>query len=115
MPDLDYAEIPEGKLDDKSTWADFSFSHAAQHRDYIRLAFQNYGARLAEYILDPIDPKNPGAWAYHHQQMTDQLSAVINISSYDFTQMDFTNRDTLQWLSDQHSDWHNRASAILGV
>ena len=114
MPDLDYAEIPEGEPT-KASWARFSFLHMAQHRDYIRVAFQVYGASLTEYPLDPMDPQNMGAWAYHHQLMHDQLNAVLKIGGYNLQEIAFDDRANLQSWIDLHFDEHTRESTILGL
>ena len=114
MPDLDYAEIPEGPAT-RSSWARFSFAHMAQHRDYIRVAFQMFGVTLQEFILDPFDPQNLGMWPYHHQQMHDQLNSVLKISGYNLQEIDFDDTDNLKSWIDLHSDEHNRESAILGL
>jgi hypothetical protein len=114
MPDAAYAELPE-KTDTAADWAGFSFSHMAQHRDYIRVIFQRYGVSLPEYVLDPIDPQNVDAWAYHHQMMHDQINAILKISGYNLLTMDFNDRQALEIWNDQNQDLHTRTSSILGL
>lgn len=114
MPDLSYAEIPE-KTETAADWASFSFPHAAQHRDYIRVIFQNFGISLPEYQLDPIDPQNPGLWPYHHQQMHDQINAILGIPGYNLQEIDFSDREGLQAWADLNNDLHQRTSTILGL
>lgn len=114
MPDLSYAEAPDGPAT-KANWARFAFAHMAQHRDYIRVAFQMFGVELQEYILDPFDPQNLGLWPWHHQLMHDQLNAVIGVSGYNLQEINFDDPDNLHAWIDLHSDEHNRESAILGL
>jgi hypothetical protein len=114
MPDAQYAELPE-KTDTAADWASFSFSHMAQHRDYIRVIFQRYGVSLPEYVLDPIDPQNMGNWANHHQQMHDQINAILGIPGYNLLIMDFNDKEALETWSDQNQDLHSRTSSILGL
>ncbi len=114
MPDLSYAEIPE-KTDTAADWASFSFPHAAQHRDYIRVIFQQFGVSLPEYPLDPLDPQNIGLWPYHHAVMHDQINAILGIPGYNLQEIDFSDREALQAWSDQNQDLHTRTSTILGL
>lgn len=114
MPDLSYAEIPE-KTETAADWASFSFSHMAQHRDYIRVIFQMFGVSLPEYVLDPIDPQNMGAWAYHHSLMHNQINAILKIPGYNLQEIDFSDREGLQAWIDLNQDMHTRTSSILGL
>lgn len=114
MPDAQYAELPE-KTETAADWAGFSFSHMAQHRDYIRVIFQRYGVSLPEYVLDPIDPQNIGAWPYHHQQMHDQINAILGIPGYNLLGMDFNDKGALETWSALNQDLHSRTSTILGI
>jgi hypothetical protein len=107
MPDLSYAERSQSKEE----LADASFAHMAQHRDYIRVVLQRLGKRLDEYPLDPIDPDNMEAWAYHHAIMHQQLDAALGISGYNLLQFDWDDQN----LFDLHFDLHSRESGILNL
>ncbi len=114
MPDLSYAELPD-QTETAADWASFSFPHAAQHRDYNRVIFQRFGVSLNEFVLDPLDPQNLGAWVDHHATMHDQINAILNIPGYNLREVDFNDRESLQTWSDLHQDVHTRTSRILGL
>ena len=98
--------------------AQWSFVNAAQHADIIRLIFQTRGQQLDAFVLDPFDPQDPASmqtWAYQHQVMHQQMDAVLGISGYDLTEVDFTNQGVLAGWIASHALEHVQAAQILGV
>ena len=97
------------------SWA---FAHAAHHRDIIRRLYELgavSGGVLVEYVLDPLNPTDMGAWLYHHQVMHNQMENVLGISGYNLLSADFTSQNELTgwvWLNAQI---HYQAGNILGL
>ena len=104
-----------GNQDQLSVW---SFANAAHHRDIVRLIFQTTGQRVDSYVLDPFDPQDPsgmGVWLYQHQTMHQQMDAILGITGYDLTDVDFTNQGVLGGWINVHALEHVQAAQILGV
>ena len=58
-----FSGVPRNALD----LAQWSFSHAAHHRDIIRVVSQQMGLFLNQFILDPFDINAMGNWLWSHQ------------------------------------------------
>lgn len=71
---------------DMSQW---SFAHMAHHRDVNAAVMQQFGVNLPEYILDPVDMRNPGSFLELHQQMHNNTDAIIGVSGYDLSAVDW--------------------------
>lgn len=96
-------------------FAIWSFTHAAHHRDLIRLIFQTRAKRLDEYVLDPFDPQNMGNWPATHAQMHQQMDKELGIDGFDLFEIDWQDADrTQEWITQNGSE-HYRAGAILGL
>lgn len=95
--------------------AQWSFVNAAAHADIVRLIFQISGKQLDQFVLDPFDPQDAGTWLYQHQIMHQQMDAVLGISGYDLTDVDFTNQGILAGWIASHAVEHVQAANILGV
>jgi hypothetical protein len=98
--------------------AEWSFANAAMHTDIVRLIFQKYGQELQQYVLDPFVPTDPDGmqtWLYQHQIMHQQMDAVLGISGYDLTDVDFTNQGILAGWIQSHANEHVQAGQILGL
>lgn len=106
-------EIPKSALE----FAEWSFAHAAHHRDIIRVIYRDYGgARLDEYVLDPFDPRgSTEVWAENHAAMHNAMDAVLGIAGYNLSEVDWTDERSLgDWLS-AHFNEHYQAGQILGL
>lgn len=96
-------------------WRAWSFNHAANHYDFIFAAAQQKNQNLSQYILDPMDPDNLGMWLYQHQEMHNQINAVLATSGFDLLGLDWDDASQFQeWLR-LNGDEHIRLSAALGV
>lgn len=97
-----------------SHWAS---THMAMHRDINRRIYElsNGLVVLPEYVLDPINPNDTGVWDDQHQIMHQDMDAVLGISGFDLTGVDFKNRDTLVNWVQLHASEHYQASNILGI
>ena len=104
-------QIPQTP-DDLSVW---SFSHAAHHRDIVRVIFQTRAKRLDEYVLDPFDPVNPQNWPALHQTMHDQMNHTLGIGGFDLTGIDWSEPKRMAAWVQAHSNEHYRVSQILNL
>lgn len=95
-----------------SVW---SFSHAAHHRDIIRVIYQTLNQRLDEYVLDPFDPTNLQNWPALHQTMHDQMNAALRLNGFNLIDPNWQDPDALVAWSSAHSNEHYRAGSILGL
>lgn len=81
----------------------------AHHRDIDQAIFRQHGVLVQEYVLDPFNPKDPGQWAYQHQNMHSAVNAVLGLSGFDLTEVDWTRQDQLagfiQSNADEHVSW----------
>ena len=94
------------------TW---SFVHQAHHRDILRQIQAVYGQQLSEYALDPMDPENLQVWLDQHQDMHQQMDAVLGIAGYNLDQVEWSdpgNRAGWLFLNAQE---HVQAAAKLGI
>lgn len=93
----------------------FSFANQDQHRQIIDRISALYGKNLTEYVIDPIDISDPGAFLYQHQQMHNDMDAVLGIAGNDFTDLDFRQVDQVTAWIQQHANEHYLAAAKLGI
>jgi hypothetical protein len=97
---------------------EWSFCHAANHFDIIRVLGQKTGTNLSSFILDPFDPYDPGdlqAWLANHQVMHQQMDANLGVSGYDLSEVDWRDPVGLQAWLQANFDEHQRASEALGL
>jgi len=71
---------------ERSQWA---FAHMAHHRDINRRLYELAAVALPEYSLDPINVADTGSWEYQHQLMHDNQNALLSISGFDLTGLDW--------------------------
>jgi hypothetical protein len=93
----------------------WGFVHMAHHRDIIRLIFETVNIVLPEFQLDPIDPNDTGTWEYQHQQMHQQMDAVLGIDGNDLTGVDWKNPSELSGWIFLNSSEHLQAADLLEI
>lgn len=94
---------------------EWSFCHAAHHADIIRRIYELTGATLDNFVLDPLDPFNPGPWSYQHQLMHNQMNTILGISGYNLLGVNWTDTSIKTgwiWLNAQE---HFQAANVLGI
>lgn len=103
--------VPSDK-DELDMWG---FCHMAHHRDINQRIFELTNIHLDEFILDPLNPNNPGGWANQHQAMHNQVNTLLGTSGFDLTSPDFKDPTNLAgWIQSNVSD-HRQWADILGV
>lgn len=73
-----------------SEMATWSFNHMAHHRELNAAILQQRDIALPEYILDPINLEDPEQFLQQHQQMHNNNDAVLAVSGYDLTEVDWS-------------------------
>lgn len=89
--------------------------HMAHHRDIIRKIYELAGIALVEYLLDPFDPKNLGAWDYQHQIMHQQMDSLLGIAGFNLLGVDWQNQELLAAWILLNATEHNQAADILRI
>ena len=100
---------------DPQTLAEWSFNHAANHRDIVRSIFAKHNQELAEYPLDPMNPNDMAFWEYQHALMHIEMNAVLGIAGQNLTGVDWNDPQALSEFIDANADEHLQASKILGI
>jgi len=93
----------------------WSFAHMAHHRDMIRVVKQTLNVELTEFILDPVNLRDPATFLDQHQIMHQQMDALFNISGFDLTEVNWN--DTSQrsaWIW-QNAQLHLLEATATGV
>jgi hypothetical protein len=101
-----------GTADELAEW---SFDHMAHHRDIISKIYALENVQLPEYILDPIDPNNPGVWEYQHQLMHDAQNFVLGIQGQDLTGVDWKDQNLMTAWVFLNAQEHFQAADILEI
>ena len=84
----------------------------------INLAIQQQtGRALPYYVLDPIPPDGDSlqAWLQRHQDIHNQMDAILGIAGNDISDVDFSKPDQVAswiWL---HAQEHFQANLKLGI
>lgn len=101
-------DTPEARL----VW---SFNHMAHHRDIIRRIYETRRLATPEYAIDPININDMAVWGYQHQQMHNNMNAVLGINGNDLVDVNWKDPGELsEWIQLNGSE-HYQAGNILGV
>lgn len=98
--------------DELSTWASV---HARHHQDILNYIYRTGGISLDQYVLEPINPANTAVWDYQHQIMHQQMDAILSISGYDLTGVNFNNKEDLAAWIRLNATEHYEADAVLRI
>lgn len=107
----DLANVPADS-DEMAAW---SFAHAAQHRDQIAAVYRIYRIALPEYLITPVNLRDPGQFAQLHQAMHNAIDAVLGIDGYDLTNAAFQDPQELAAWIDLNFQSHYIENGILGI
>lgn len=91
----------------------WSFAHAANHRDIIRVIYELAAIALPEYLLDPLDPTNPGVWERQHQTMHQEMNALLGLEGFDLLGIDWDDQNKLAAWIQLNAVEHRAASDFL--
>ena len=87
-------------------------THATHHYDCIRVAEVKFSQKFSSYVLDPFDPNSPEDmqnWLNTHQQMHVEMDKVLNVASYDLSELDWQDANSMQsWFAQnyiEHQQW----------
>ena len=73
------------------------------------------GITLPEYMLHPSNPDDTGVWEDQHQQMHQDMDALLGINGFDLTNVNFENEAYLAGWIQLHFNEHYQAANILGI
>jgi hypothetical protein len=107
----DLANVPVSDAD-RAQW---TFAHAAHHRDIAARIYLLVKVALPEYILDPVNIVDSGDWEYQHQLMHDNQNQVLGITGQDLTGIDWKDQRLLAAWVQVNFNEHLQASNILGI
>ena len=94
------------------TWATI---HATHHLNIINRIFQLTGSELQQFVIDPINLADPGTFLLQHQQMHNDMDAILGIGGFNLLDVDFKDKNEFAgwiWLNAQE---HYQASNTLGI
>jgi hypothetical protein len=91
--------------------AAWSFSHLANHRDFIRTVQQKFGIVLPEYAIDPFGDDV----ADLHQTLHNDLDSLIGVQGFDLSEVNWKDpQQRAAWIF-LNATLHQQEGAILGV
>ena len=93
----------------------FSFSNQDHHRLINKAIFTKFSKTLAEYVLDPMLPRDIDEWLDLHQRMHFAQNSVLNIQGYNLTDVDWKDPKQLEEWTAMHYQEHVAAAKILGI
>lgn len=94
---------------------EWSFAHMAMHIDVNKQIQTLNGPGVTSYVLDPVSPKDTGAWIYQHQNWHNQVNSIIKTQGYDLTGLDWTDNKSLPGWIQLHATEHYMWSDALRV
>ena len=97
---------------DMRTWGTL---HMIWHRNVIRSIFLNKNIALTEYVLDPAELRRESTWPQNHQTMHAEMDAVLGLSGYDLSDVDWTNQEEVLGWFELHGDITQQEADASGV
>jgi len=100
MSVVDLYNVPQTPSD-MDRWASL---HMIHHRLINLAIYRQHHIALPEYVIDPIDMRNPTAFLDQHQTMHNNTDSVLGLSGYDLSDVDLTDARQLSgwiWLNAQ--------------
>jgi hypothetical protein len=95
-----------------STWA---FAHMAHHRDVNAAIYRTKGVILPEYVLDPVNMADPQGFLNLHQDMHNNTDAVLGISGYNLSEVDWSDPGQRAGWIYLNATLHAAEGAAVGV
>ena len=100
---------------DAAQLAFWSRMHMIWHRSCNLAIFQKHNVILPEYVLDPINPSDPGVFLQNHQTMHNNLDTILKVQSFDLVNVDWA--DPIQrigWFQ-EHAQLSQEESNALEI
>lgn len=107
----DLANVP-ADADEMAAW---SFAHMAQHRDQIAAIYRIYRIALPEYLITPVNLRDPGQFAQLHQAIHNNTDSVLGIDGYDLTNAAFQDPQEMAAWIDLNFQLHYIENEVLGI
>lgn len=93
----------------------WSIANMDLHRRSVTQVFTTHSVSLTLYTLEPIPDNYQESWLQLHQQMHNDLNAVLGLSGNDFSSVDFNNKEELAWWLQLHFEEHRQQAEKLGI
>lgn len=100
---------------DERSLSIWSFHNYDSHDRIIGAIFNQGGALLTRYPLDPISTQDPGDWLRTHQTMHNDMNAQLGLSGSDLTDVNWEDPRELEAWSFLHAVEHRAAENQLGI
>lgn len=90
----------------------FDFAHQDIHRRLIEYVQSIAGVPFDAFVLDPFDV-NSEVNVYQHQDMHNQLDALLGTPNYDMTTLDWADPESrADWINDNYQAHLNYAQIV---
>lgn len=96
-------------------WAKWSFNHKLSH-DLIRATIKKvYSEDLTDYIVDPIDMRNPHEFLQNNSELHNDMNSVLQLNGTNLQDADLSKPNELAAWINYHYFEHNYAELKLGI
>lgn len=90
-------------------------NHATHHVNINQAIFRLTDINLPNFILDPINPDDIGVWEAQHQIEHNNMDAILGITGFDLSEVDFKKTEYLAGWIQLNFNEHYIASNLLGI
>jgi hypothetical protein len=98
--------------DELRAWASIHMRH---HIDINAALYRLLKIALPLYLLEPIDVDNTGDWENNHQQMHQTQDALMGITGFDLTGVNWEDQNLMSGWIYLNASEHLQAANILGI
>lgn len=90
-------------------------NNSSEHRQILTAIQQQANIELASYPISSMSPADRSGWLWRHQQMHNDMNAVLGIAGNELSDVDFKQAHQVQaWLA-LHFEEHLQARQKLGI
>lgn len=93
----------------------FSFHNQDEHILAAEALFRQRGARVQQFVLDPIPANNFSFWLYQHQSSHNEINALLETGGNDLSTLNPDNREELEAWIEIHAAEHAEWCRLLGI
>ena len=96
-------------------WQQFSYDHRNSHDKIREAIFKQYGIRLTDYLVDPINQDNIKQFLQNNATLHTDMNSILRSQSADL--LDVNPEDPQQLASWIHLNYqeHQNAEQLLGI